>query len=221
MSEARQELGIGAITEIEQFHLDVKVIIDGLYSLSLLVRTTKSSYDILIKANKIDVTYYHVWDIQHVQQKFPQADPALIEKLGKANSRRRQKFKYLQTHRIKFGLHLEDTNSTNDQNLAYPEASHDKGTQETRTCGSRSQMENTASAKTQTSQTSVTTFIKPVETLDLEDGLSTATSTAYGDFDRNANLGIPDMPIMGTEGRAFECPFCFEIVRAASERSWQ
>ncbi|KAF8438315.1 hypothetical protein BGX38DRAFT_1098108, partial [Terfezia claveryi] len=54
--------------------------------------------DRLHKITSIEVSHFEYWDIAHIGSKFPTAASYLIQRLGKANTRRRQLFKYYQQH---------------------------------------------------------------------------------------------------------------------------
>ena len=61
-----------------------------------------------IKSAHIDTSFYEPYDVEHVRQLFPQAKEYLIERLGKAVSRRRQYLKYRETHAVKLAQHLDE-----------------------------------------------------------------------------------------------------------------
>ena len=66
-------------------------------------RYTKSATDA-----SVDASYFEVYDVRHVQDKFPEAPNYLTERLGKAISRRRQYLKYRERHAEKLAYAIED-----------------------------------------------------------------------------------------------------------------
>lgn len=76
----------------------------------MTVRTSRNTSRYL-KSRSIDVSHFEPYDIGHVRCKFPNAPDFLIERLGKAISRRRQYIKYMERHAIKLA-HSVDDNTT-------------------------------------------------------------------------------------------------------------
>jgi hypothetical protein len=58
-------------TELQQTFLDVVVVIDCLYKLSMSIRNGVSRHDRLVKAGSINTSFFETWDIEHVRAKFP------------------------------------------------------------------------------------------------------------------------------------------------------
>ena len=85
---------------------DIHDIISSLYDISLTIRSP-AHRDRLLKASSIDLSHYQKWDRMHIEHKFPKADPNLLERLARANCRRRQQFKYLEKHHYKLALGLD------------------------------------------------------------------------------------------------------------------
>ena len=64
-----------------------------------------------VRSAHIDTSFYEPYDIERVRQLFPQAKEYLIERLGKAVSRRRQYLKYRETHAAKLAQHLDENDA--------------------------------------------------------------------------------------------------------------
>ena len=90
-------------TELEQTMRDIHDIISSLYELSIMLRDP-APRDRLLKLAAIDVSYFEQWDKMHVVHKFPKAHSILVERLARANIKRRQYFKYLEKHHYKLAL---------------------------------------------------------------------------------------------------------------------
>jgi hypothetical protein len=92
------------------------------HSISSLFRLTVgiqnlSSRDRMERIEKIDVSAYEPSDINHVKEKhrLGEDDNYLLERLGKANTKRRQLLKYNEKHHEKLvGRRREDTRNRND-----------------------------------------------------------------------------------------------------------
>ncbi|KAK7963562.1 hypothetical protein PG988_010536 [Apiospora saccharicola] len=80
---------------------NISRIITSLLKCSATIRNPHPHDRFSLSAAETDTTYFHVMDIAHVQQKFPRASNAICERLGKANSYRRQYFKYREARHIR------------------------------------------------------------------------------------------------------------------------
>jgi hypothetical protein len=203
-------------TELEQSIYEMAEINTGLYDLAILFKTNTSK-DIFIKAATIDISFFVNWDINHVAQKFPQAESWLQQRLGRANSRRRQKFKYLQQHHTKFAHNISSGPSLI---LAQRSAADDPTM--TRQDRERTTTVPTVSQHTSApTQTTVDTIIDNDQNIFQDDGLSETTSVASEGVDEESGLNIPSPPPGAIEGLAFECPYCYEIMKISSIGSWK
>ena len=78
----------------------------------MTVRTTGSTSR-YVKSRSIDVSHFERYDIDHVKYKCPNAPDFLIERLGKAISRRRQFLKYRERHATKLAsIFVDDLSET-------------------------------------------------------------------------------------------------------------
>ncbi|KAF3015046.1 hypothetical protein E8E14_010428 [Neopestalotiopsis sp. 37M] len=93
-------------TEMDQLLADIAGIVSCLLKLSVSIRNP-APHDRFRGSTKTDTSFYEPADIAHVQAKFGQANPNLVKLLGKANTRRRQFFKYRETHHQKLSRGLE------------------------------------------------------------------------------------------------------------------
>ena len=64
------------------------------------------------KSVAFDTSHFQPYDIEHVGQKFPEAQKFIIDRLGKAISRRRQYLKYREEHAFKLAFYKEEHGST-------------------------------------------------------------------------------------------------------------
>lgn len=92
---------------MHQILTEVSEVVNCLYRLSMSVRNPTGTQR-YIKSAHIDTSYYERYDLEHVAQKFPAAKEGLVERLGKAISRRRQYLKYREMHAAKLSQHLDD-----------------------------------------------------------------------------------------------------------------
>ena len=201
-------------------------IVNHLYGLSIIIRSSASPRDLLRKASTIDLSHFLAWDTEHVRQKFPEANPKLVERLGKANTRRRQVFRYLQNHHAIFSKH-ETRGSQEWQHFRGNDTSSDHEDKSMHTpkrlaegIGGSSAFVSTARA-TENTQTTVETFVEASPEVLVDDAPSEITSATSGGSELEGSLHLPELPPNALDRKAFECPFCFEIMKVSSASSWR
>lgn len=99
-------LSVESTTELEEIRSAVANTITCLYQMSILIRRPaqhnwKRSYTAEVKA-------FEPFDVNHVREKFPHANYELIQRLGKAITRRRGYLRDRERHRAKLGRDLDD-----------------------------------------------------------------------------------------------------------------
>lgn len=82
--------------------------IDCLLRLSITIRNPAPHDHFRSRTGAGLVDFYEPWDVKHAQEKFPNAEQGIAERLGKATSRRRQYFKYREEHVKKLAEGLDD-----------------------------------------------------------------------------------------------------------------
>jgi hypothetical protein len=205
--------------------LDVNNTVTCLYNLSIAI-ANPAPRDRLEKCASIDVSYYHQNDIDHVSNKFPVAEEYLVNRLGKANSKRRQLLQYYERHHKRVAGNPRVPADFNADEL------HDFADLE---------FESLADTTNQT-VTTVSTFVPadgitamsldaaglnaPVldAGLDDEHDFDTRSITSYASSIGNADrLRVPPPPNEESafEGIPFECPYCFSLVNVEGQQSWK
>ncbi|KAL2675763.1 hypothetical protein Neosp_011954 [[Neocosmospora] mangrovei] len=152
-----------------------------------------------------DVSFYEAHDISYVRDKFPRANKALPEVLGKFITRRRQFFKYREAHHAKLAAGLDqeaqrDTSRTEivPKTVASSLPEHFKGAAVIDE-DNRSDM-----------AISETSYATSAGLLVQEDGqVKPATP-----------LKVPPPPPEAEKG-AFECPFCYRMIFASTRMAWK
>ncbi len=222
---------LGSSTELELILKGIRQSISYLYKLAITVRNPTPT-DRLYTKHDIDTSCYECWDIQHVGQRLPllaSVSPFLLQRLGKANSRRRQVFKYNKKHHEKL-QHGVDAYTANLETVVGV-ADHITGDQE-RTfhpVSVRDQDEvarNTPSERAPTldTQTTVATFLEkdPDRTeLDFDDGLSETLSVLTEGSPEEDDFKFPEPPLGALGDDYFECPYCCEVSRIPNMIQWK
>ncbi|PGH08788.1 hypothetical protein AJ79_05887 [Helicocarpus griseus UAMH5409] len=193
--------------ELFQLLEDIKVVIKCLYKLSMAIRQP-SQHDRL--RTNVDMSYFTQFDIQHVEQKFPNAEPWLVKRLGKAITKRREYLKGRELHHEK--LAQGATSATSAELLA------DNANSE-------------AGRMTLLTETTATTFAGPVAEIDLHmteagdvgvDADTAPSETSYAStVGDDTKIHLPLLPEEAERNPGgFECPYCYYLISVRGPLSW-
>ena len=223
----------------EHSMLDITHIITCLYKLSITIQNPAPK-ERLHKIASINVSYFKDWDIRHINEKFcPAAEgdfrvaEYLSERLGKANTRRRQLLMYFEAHHKKLAKHIDDPHPSRSKIVHKPTNTANPVAQTVKYGSTRApetipgDLERRASIYTTTtdSQTTVPTIKielnQAVGNIKDEDQLSQtsyATSTNH-----KLRIRVPPPPdeITAFDGMPFECPYCFTITKIKGRQDWK
>lgn len=240
------ESGIGSLSEhsemgprneVQQLYLSIVNSITSLFKLSMLIRSTPARSR-ESKANKMANRFNHFYDIGHVLDKFPitkKGDRAwLAERLGKANTLRRQYFRYCEDRRERLSKESKEVSQMEDvvagkkhltslseferTSSTEPKAPQDQ-VDAHRIYGGGSRAPSSRAA--QSTLTAASTFVskqleiaeKMAEEMSEEMSEYTQTSAAVSSLnDKGAGkLKIPPPPREMDDQPFFECSYCFTI----------
>ncbi|OAA67690.1 BAG domain protein [Akanthomyces lecanii RCEF 1005] len=185
----------GPKTEMQQIILHCKDIVDSLLGLSTTIRNP-APHDRFMAASMTEVSFYEKHDINHVRELYSDLLPWQVERLGATISRRRQYFRYRQTHHEKLAFGIDDEQDNKGEEKA-PSTLASSIPDELRTKAFSALREEEQDEQEYMSQTSF------------------ATSTDQGDARR-----IPPLPEEAETG-PFECPLCYCIILAQSRQKWK
>jgi hypothetical protein len=232
-------------TELERNYLSIVDIIDNLYKLSIYIRNPTSrtrfskaaSFQVVDPESGVDLLgRYQDFDIEHVRHVFQDLrrecfpdvqyqQNELIERLGKAITRRRQLFMYWKRHRDKLSAKLSaKTDPVKDYKIEPSQAANMDGEA---TLGAHLNGDPPAPNKAHSEKTK-SDFTATTATLfvhrdnnpdDLQSMISSATTARGLDGGRASLPPPPKVP----SGKDFECPYCFTICPAKymNERNWR
>ncbi|KAL8882777.1 MAG: hypothetical protein Q9215_004309 [Flavoplaca cf. flavocitrina] len=170
-----------------------------LYKLSRsLRRVTVHEKYIRSVSKDIDLSPFAPYDQDHIRNKFPTASHTLIRRLGRANTRRRQQLKYWEEH--------PQTQGQEFSSVPYAERSKNIPQE-----ASLAKLSTTAPSISMPSKISYQSFTTVAQSV-LRDDTSHLgqRNTVYAPtrFGKNANLRIPNIPIVPADQLSFECPYC-------------
>lgn len=218
-------------TELQGRFSEIIHIITCLYRFSITIRNP-TQRDRLQKCASIDVSHYEFFDIQHASNKFPKAEKYLIDRLGKANSTRRQLLKYHEKHHKKLARHIDlpPGGALAVLQLNRYEAVNDGRELLARTTGDQSLRHSNSTrapstiATTIKTQTTVSTHVGGLSNTievdsDTDRSQTSYTTSVSGDKGRNIHVPPPKFD-SNFDGNPFECPYCFSITIVHGSQFW-
>ncbi|KAL3706646.1 hypothetical protein TMatcc_007659 [Talaromyces marneffei ATCC 18224] len=87
-------------SEVQQIFKGLVNTIDCLFQMSMVIRRP-TRHDQFVGIKKADSAPFEIYDVLHVDNKYPEADKSIINRLGVAISRRRAGLKYRERHHMK------------------------------------------------------------------------------------------------------------------------
>ncbi|KAI9729212.1 MAG: hypothetical protein M1834_007004 [Cirrosporium novae-zelandiae] len=213
-------------------------LIDRLYRLSFRIRnpSTRIGFSKAYAYHEVDETTgidlidcFKCLDYHHMQEVIGQLhkerceyckdtqngeDHFLVQRLAKANTRRRQQFRYWQKHKSK----LERIGRDPQQGIQLPP-------KQKNLLGSSNSTGPYAAEAITLSLSSTATRVEDAR-IDLDDNssvISTSTYAIMAQEDTYEGPFIPQLPIKFREEKEFECPYCFILcsTRIMEKRAWE
>ncbi|KAJ5431423.1 hypothetical protein N7445_009155 [Penicillium cf. griseofulvum] len=92
-------------SEIYSIYNALRETINDLFQLSVIIRRP-AQRDRFLGTKRADAVMFEPFDRQHVNDKYPRADPRILDRLGLAISKRRAVLRYRERHHIKLGQGL-------------------------------------------------------------------------------------------------------------------
>ena len=186
-------------TEIQELQESLATNVNCLFQMSLLVRKP-AQHDLYLGSRGADVAAFGPFDYNHVKEKFPEADDALVRRLGYAITRRRRYLKYRERHAMKLRQGISNLD-------------HGFDIQEHEIMGHGTESVLSSTIVTELEQRNI----------DFDDKASDTdvSQTSYAPtLLRGGNLAIPPPPKASLEGVPFECPYCFYMIKIDGIRAW-
>jgi hypothetical protein len=215
------------VTESSQLSLIISDTIASLLKLSIVIQ--KSSRQAKFAKSSREKQYDSQFDVLHVKEIFPYVanNDTLVAKLGKANAQRRQWISYRRQHRQRLSLktdapggHMSDSRSLAPTDL------YSQGEQRTNVASSVSfSSRGPQGSATADRSTVATTFneglqiARPERTAG-EEASETLYSASSVSGENKERVLVPQPPPESTDGKPFECPFCFSVLCVESLQSW-
>ena len=214
------EEDLPSTTEFEYALLDISHVLKCLYRFSTMLRAPMPINRIQ-KCKSIDVKHYESWDIQHVANKFPGLPDYLQQRLGRANTKRRQLFIYHERHHRKIAQSIEK--------VLKPEQDYPADSSQKPTGGRPGTILSATTATTlhviPGSKNDIPVLGVLPEDCESDTGRSQTSyaSSHAGNLGSDSyKLPVPDPPNLQYIGcEAFECPYCYNVVFMRNSKSWR
>ena len=212
-------------TELGELYSITVNAISSLFRLSLLIQ--KSSRGIKFAKSSREGEYDTQHDSLYIQDRFPyiSSNRPLVERLGKANARRRQWLSYRKRHRDK----LAEANPIENISTGHPSGGSNFPLEEREgwPYAAISSLGSSAARQSRLSSTTATS-VQDSQLPKIEEEYQVAASetTSYIDGTQSSlfeegKLFVPQAPLEVETGQPFECPYCFSIVTVRGLRAWR
>lgn len=207
------------VTESAQLLVMLADLIKSLLKLSIIIR--RSSRRGKFARSSREKPYETESDILHVMDSFPKVanNKCLVDKLGKANAKRRQWLSYRRRHRDKLSSQGEPMSGRPEDLRTGPTETYAHLPTEQAFSESTYSFDHTTE-----NSTTATTFYsrEDVAPLDIvnEESSEVSFSASSVSGREKSPLEIPCLPSEAATGDPFECPFCFGIITISTLQNW-
>jgi hypothetical protein len=173
-------------------------------------------------ANEAPDTMYQHFDCLHIEDKFPQAQEYLVDRLGKMNSRRRRLLAYREHHHREIFPEDRKEDLTESSGASQPTKTTKNDPSQARHVGaSQSQAPSSRLQKSSHATTFQSKLLQAPE--GAFDTFSDTKSSVASTYTGGTKLEIPPRP-RGPDREPleeFECPYCFILCQITSEQAWK
>lgn len=213
---------IEGVSEIRELSLTITGSVTRLFKLSMAIRTPmpRDRYERLATIEPLSC----IFDVCHVREKFPKVEKHLwlAEGLGKANTQRRDYFRYRRKHQEKLAKKAEEEHELQAKKEAALPQAKNEGREHHGIHQSSSRL------KSSLGSTRATTYVPPSNLINDENaeersetGQSETSYATSVDEGNTGGLHVPPPPPEFDEDLPFECPYCFTIQLPPSMKAWK
>lgn len=201
--------------------------------------------DRLHKCKDIKISHFEPYELLHARDKFPTAPSYLVERLAKANTRRRQLIKYYERHHTKISGRTEPGargliprvegvsgylgSSAGPTRETFVEEEPNPAHFQTFGGSGRPASERTGTISTAlNSHTTLSTFVdRPglstnynlIDSVEVESETTESQTSFASSSGGMSRLWMPQPP-SALDDKPFECPYCFSLIRPRTVHSW-
>ena len=215
------------VSELSQLLLAIMEAIASLYKLSIAARnpTPQDRYAKAASLAPFDASF----DVGHVYEKFPhlRSKAWLMERLGKAITKRRELLRYRSEYREKIGSNIRPSIDLSEgHELADDPRKVASNDAQINTGASVAALEADSGSYSQLASTKVTTYADDSndENFDMRSTASRSESsyvTSILEDNLHSVRQVPEPPNESANGKPFECPYCFKILTVKNINLWK
>ena len=209
-------------SEMQELTSAIRTGLDSLFKASIFIRKFASESKRLRAAetkpfeNRADVIY--------IKDRYPlmmRKSPTLVARLGEANARRRQYFKYSRDHDERLSTVTTDGVSDTVHAQAHPVVTIPRAAKTVLTAQTKPSLLAETEATALMAETAEARMLQKLEALEPMSQVSYATFVAETSDDE---LPFPPVPDEADNGSPFLCPYCFQpqqFKRADVQNQWR
>ncbi|GIZ44579.1 hypothetical protein CKM354_000777400 [Cercospora kikuchii] len=210
------------VSELSELCLSASDIITSLLEVSALLRRAAGRDRFAKAAAAKDHEFLDQFDKGHVAEKFPKVEsqPWLRDRLGMANVQRRQYLRYARKHRDRMA---HEPGILDELMISLPK-------KETLLKAPIGQPQTVISSRPTLAPTKASTFDPEPMTYPtaqtkhiyvFDDTVSQATSVVTSSGHQEGAIDVVRLSELTSDGKAFECPYCWTIVQTRRQNSWR
>ena len=203
------------LTKLEPLVLDIVHIITCLYKFSIAIQYPAPK-ERLGKIELIDVSNFEELDIKYIDRMFGRVDSQnnlgearyLIERLGRANTRRRKLFKYYEAHNQEVSGYIDARERSELVDASKPVTSAPAS-------------EMTPAYTTLKSETTLPTVKVEHQLVQLKRDEDQLSITSYSTSTNYSHIPPPPNKNVALKGERFQCPYCWKKITIRDQPDWK
>ena len=194
-------------SEMQELVSAIRTGLDSLFKASIFIRKNASDNKRLRAAETRP--FDNRADVMYIKDRYPLLNkiPTLVARLGEANARRRQYFKYSRDHDEHLSTVTTDGDSDNVNAQAHPVVTIPRTAKSVLTAHTKPSLLAETKATTLMAETAEARMIQKLEVLEPMSQVSYATFVAETS---DEELPFPPVPFEADDGSPFLCPYCFQ-----------
>ena len=196
-------------SEMQELISAIRTSLDSLFKASIFIRKFASENKRLRAAK--DKPFDNRADVMYIEERYPllkKKSPTLVARLGEANARRRQYFKYCRDHDERLSTVTTDGDSDNVNAQAHPVVTLPRTAKTVLTVQTKPSLLAETKATALMAEKAEARMLQKLEALEPMSQVSFATFVAETSDDE---LPFPPVPDGADNGSPFLCPYCFQI----------
>lgn len=194
-------------SEMQELISAIRTGLDSLFKASIFIRKFASENKRFRAAET--KTFENRADVMYIEERYPllNKSPNLVARLGEANARRRQYFKYSRDHNERLSIVTTDGDLDNVNAQAHPVVPIPRAAKTVLTARTKPSLLAETEATALMAENAEARMLQNREALQTVSQVSFATFVAETSDDE---LPFPPVPDKADNGSPFLCPYCFQ-----------